>query len=219
MKAYIFDLDGTLLDSMGVWKKIDIDFLSRRGIIAPKDYTDAVLTMTLPEAAAYTINRFTLTNSADELVQEWHKMAISAYETIAMKPYAKEYLLALKKQGAKLAVATSSSLELFEPALKYHGIYDLFNAICTSDEVGCNKSCPDIFLLAADKLAVNPCDCVVFEDILAAVRSAKSIGMTVYGVYDASSQADWEEIVRLADDVIIDFREMLFSTDNPLHMK
>ena len=207
MKAYIFDLDGTLLDSMGVWLDIDINFLSKRGISVPIDYADRISAMSFPEAAAYTIKRFGLPDSIEDLIREWNEMAAYAYgHTVQMKPYTKEYLSKLRERGAKIAIATSSVPELYEPALRNHGIYDWFDVICCSDEVGCGKSRPDIFLYTANKLGVKPCDCIVFEDILIAVKSAKSVGMTVYGVFDKSSETDWEQIKKTADGVIYDFQ-------------
>jgi len=206
MKSYIFDLDGTLFDSMSVWLDIDVAFLAKRGIVAPKDYADNISAMAFSEAAAYTIERFNLPDSAESLMQEWHEMAAFAYgNTVQMKPYAKEYLAELRKRSAKLAIATSAVPELYEPALRKHEIYDWFDVICDANEIGYGKSRPDIFLLAAKKLGVLPEDCVVFEDISAAVKAAKSIGMTVYGVYDKSS--DWEQIKQVADGVILDFRD------------
>jgi len=209
IKAYIFDLDGTLLDSMNVWQQIDIDFLKKRGIIVPPDYAESISSMTFNEAAVYTISRFGLSDSAEDLKKEWNDMAAYAYGyTVQLKPYAKEYLFKLKKSGAKLAVATSLFVELMELALRNHGIYDLFDAICTSDEAGCGKSRPDVFLLAAKKLGAAPSDCLVFEDILEAVKSAKSAGMAVCAVYDKSSENDWEQIKAIADFTIVDFKEI-----------
>ena len=207
-KAYIFDLDGTLLDSMHVWKNLDIEFLQKRGLGTPNDYQKAVATMNLSEAAAYTIQRFGLSDTPESLMREWDDMMAYAYgHTVQMKPYAKEYLLKLRERGVKMAIATSSSPELYEGALSNHGIYDLFQVICNSDEAGYGKSRPDVFLLTAKKLGVSPGDCLVFEDILVAIKSAKSIGMTVYGVYDEASKNDWEEIKKTADGFITDFRD------------
>jgi HAD superfamily hydrolase (TIGR01509 family) len=207
MKAYIFDLDGTLLDSMGVWRDIDIEFLKKRGLAVPSGYAGRVSSMSFKEAAVYTINKFGLPDSVDGLLQEWNDRAAYAYgHTVQMKPHAKEYLLALQKRGVKLAVATSSVPALYKAALRKHGIYDWFDAICDADEVGCGKSKPDIFLLAAKKLNVSPGGCVVFEDVLMAVKSAKSAGMTVYGVYDKASATEWDQIKEAADGVIYDFQ-------------
>jgi HAD superfamily hydrolase (TIGR01509 family) len=209
MKACIFDLDGTLLDSMGVWEKIDHEFFKKRGFAAPADYKDAVAALSFPETAAYTIKRFSLTDSVEDLMQEWKDIAEYAYgNTVPLKPGAKEYLSSLRERGAKLAIATSSTPALYEPALLRHGIFGWFDAICTSEEAGRGKSYPDVFLLAAKKLGVQPCDCVVFEDILTAVQTAKNAGFSVYGVYDKSSEADWEQIKQIADKTIMDWREI-----------
>jgi beta-phosphoglucomutase-like phosphatase (HAD superfamily) len=206
-KAYIFDLDGTLLDSMGVWEQIDIDFLAKRGIAVPPNYMEDISSMAYHEAAAYTIKRFALTDSIEGLKREWNDMAAYAYgHTVRMKPYAKEYLMALHERGAKLAVATSLFPELCEPVLRNNGIDNLFHAICNTDEAGHGKSRPDVFLLAAKKIGVTPGGCLVFEDILAAVKSAKNAGMGVCAVYDKRSENDWEEIKATADYAIVDFR-------------
>jgi len=207
-KAYIFDLDGTLLDSMGVWGQIDVDFLAKRGIEFPSDYKDAISSMTFHETAAYTIKRFALSDTIDGLMREWNDMAAYTYgHTVRMKPYAKEYLITLRERGVKLAVATSLSPELCDPVLRNNGIDTMFHAICNTDEAGYGKSRPDVFLLAAQKIGVLPGDCLVFEDILAAVKSAKNAGMGVCAVYDKTSHNDWEEIKKTADYAIDDFRD------------
>ncbi|MCL2138358.1 MAG: HAD family phosphatase [Treponema sp.] len=207
MKAYLFDLDGTLLDSMGVWDKVDLEFLERRGIPVPLDYAETIRAMSFQETAEYTIKRFNLPDSAENLKREWIEMAACAYShVVPMKPYAKEFIFSLHECGAKIAAVTSLSPELHEPALKRHGIYHLFHVICTTDDASCGKSSPDIYLLAAKKLGVKPCDCIVFEDILVAIRSAKMAGMTVYGVYDSASKNDWEQIKKTADRAILDFK-------------
>ena len=213
IKACIFDLDGTLLDSMGVWLSIDVEFLKKRGIAVPKDYCDKILSMGFAEVAAYTKERFALPDTVAELLQEWGDMAAHAYgHTVPMKPHAREYLLGLRDCGFKLAVATSAIPRLYELALERHGIRDWFHAVCSSGEVGCGKSRPDIFRLAAQKLGVSPSDCLVFEDILDAVKSAKSIGMTVCAIYDQTSEKDWNEIKATADYAVQSF------LDAPIHV-
>jgi len=207
-KAYIFDLDGTLLDSMGVWAQVDADFLAKRGIAVPPDYMDAISSMTFHEAAAYTIKRFSLPDSDEDLMREWNDMAAYAYgHTVKMKPHAKEYLITLRERGAKLAVATSLSAELCAPVLRNNGIDNFFDAICRTDEAGHGKSHPDVFLLTARKIGVPPQDCLVFEDILAAVKSAKSANFSICAVYDKASESDWEQIKAEADYAIVDFNE------------
>lgn len=208
MKAYIFDLDGTLLDSMHVWEQIDVDFLTRRGFEVPPDYISAICSKSFPEAAAYTIELFALPDSVDDLLKEWHDMAVYAYgHTVSLKPYVREYLTLLKERGVKLSVATSLPAALYEPTLRNNGIWGLFDAICSTDEVSYGKTRPDVFLLAAQKLGSAPADCVVFEDIPQAVQSAKEAGMTVYGVYDEASREHWAWIGKIADGVIRNFKD------------
>ena len=213
MKAHIFDLDGTLLDSMGVWIQIDRDFLDSRGIAFPEDdvyekYVETVTPLNPHESAAHAIEYFGLNDTIENVMNEWNERAMSAYKNrIPLKPGAAEYLQHLRSQNAKMAIATSSPAVLCMPALHKHGITDLFNAICLSEEVGCGKSRPDVFLLAAQKLNAAPSDCIVYEDNLIAINTAKSIGMTVCGVCDLYSKNMWDEIEKAADFVIRDFNE------------
>lgn len=210
-EAAIFDLDGTLLDSMGIWEKIDEDFLGRRGIPVPPDYARAIASIGFRETARYTIERFGLDETEEALLEEWSRMAAEEYALrVPLKPHAKAYLEALKGRGVRLATATSLSHRLSGPALRRCGIYDLFDAQCCTDELPegrREKRLPDIFLLAAKKLAVRPETCVVFEDILPAVIGAKAAGMKVYCIADAASSAHAEALTDAADGYLMDFSE------------
>ena len=208
MKTYIFDLDGTLWDSMGLWSDIDVKFLSKRGLSVPPDYVDKINALGNAEGAKYTVERFNLPDTPEDLMREWHDMAISAYtHDVKLKPYALEYLNKLRAGGAKLGIATSLSPDLHTPALISNGIAGYFDAIAHSDEVGYGKTRPDVFLLAAERLGAAPSDCLIFEDVLAAVKSAKSVGMTVCAVYDESTAHLWPSICAAADYAITDFRD------------
>jgi len=210
MQAYIFDLDGTLFDSMGVWRKIDDNFFGKRGLVCPEDYASAILPMPFDESSRYTIERFGLSETPEEVQQEWLDLAIHAYTTeVDFKPGAKDYLGSLLAKGVKLAVATSLPKEIMIPTLHKHGIYHIFHAICTAQDVGCGKNKPDVFILAAKELGVTPEDCLLYDDILPAVRSAKSIGMKVCAVYDETSADNWDEIQKIADCTIMDFKELV----------
>ena len=208
-KGAIFDLDGTLLDSMGVWDQVDVDFLAKRGIEVPDDYMQKVAAMQFRQIAEFTIARFGLSDTPEALMEEWDHMARVMYATVVeAKPYAREYLESLKASGAKLAVATSLPPMLREPAMKHVGIFDYFDDVVSVDDAGdVGKTEPDVYLLAASRLGIKPSDCTVFEDLLVGMRSAKSVGMHVWAMHDDSSDADWPEICDLADGVMFDFHD------------
>ena len=208
-KAAIFDLDGTLLDSMGVWDQVDIDFLGKRGIEVPTDYMIKVSSMQFQQIAEYTIARFGLKATPEALMQEWDDMARVAYSTtVEAKPGALDYLRDLKSAGAKIGVATSLPPQLREPALRHVGMLDMFDDIVSVDDANdVGKDQPDVYLLAAERLGAKPADCTVFEDLLVGIKSAKSVGMKVWAMHDDSSDADWPEICDIADGVLFDFHD------------
>jgi len=207
-KGAIFDLDGTLWDSMDVWENVDRAFLGKRGIALPDDYMQIITTLSFRAAADYTIERFGLNERPEDLMQEWHDMAMDAYHNhVPLKEGAKEYLYWLKDQGVLLGVATAAEDELFIPALKRCGMYDLFDHITTLKEVKRGKGFPDIYEKAAEKMGLNPCECVVFEDIAAGIRGAKSGGFMAVGIYDDHAVDDHEEMKQRADAFLMSFNE------------
>ncbi len=219
-KAAIFDLDGTLIDSTGIWAQIDVDFLAKRNLAVPEDYIQAISDKSFRQTAEYTIARFGFSDTPEQLMEEWHQMAIDAYRTqIGLKPFVREYLDCLHRRGVPLAIATASSPELYEPVLAHNGIRDLFSAIACTDEVQRGKGFPDVFLLAAHRLGVPPEDCAAFDDILPGIQGILAAGMTAYGVYDPYSAHQQQEIQALAADYFLDFSrplawEQALSTDS-----
>ena len=211
MQAAVFDLDGTLLDSLGVWDDADRDFLSRRGIPLTPDYTEAVKLMHLEEAARYTKARYALSERPEEIMDEWLTFIRAAYAEMPLKPYAKAYLLSLHERGVKLAIATSSDEKLFSPALSHNGIKSLFTAAVMVREVERGKQFPDVYLEAARRLGVPPENCAVFEDILPAVKAARSGGFFTAAVFDEGSRGDEAALRQTADLYLNSFQELLHS--------
>ena len=208
--AAIFDLDGTLLDSTWVWQAVDRAFFEDRGMALPEDYARAIQGMSFRETAEYTVRRFGLSETVEEVMAGWTRATAEAYaHQVAMKPGALAFLRALKRAGVKLAVATANRRELFVPTLERWGALPLFDAICTSAEVGdAGKGDGALFRLAAEKLGAAPGECVVFEDTLEGVRGARAAGMRACAVRDAGNNHHRNQIAALADDVIEDFAEM-----------
>ena len=199
IRTVFFDLDGTLLDSMGVWTQIDVDFLSKRGLPMPEDYLEAIVPLGFRATAEYTIRRFQLSETPEALMQEWHGMAVDAYtHHVPLKKGARPLLNRMKEKGYRLAVASASSRELVMPCLKRNGILDFFDRIITVSEDGYGKNEPAFWTEAAGLLETEPKDCLLFDDAAAALLAAGEAGMTTVGVFDR--QTPGQDAVRSAGD-------------------
>ena len=209
IKGVIFDLDGTLIDSMWVWDQIDIEYLSEKNLEVPKNLNDEIGHLSFNQVAVYFKERFKLKDSLDEIKQRWSNMAYYHYSTdIKLKEGVVEFLKFLKESNIKIGLATSNSRDLLEVVLKNNNIYDYFDAITITDEVSVGKHEPDVYLLAAKKLNVSPSECLVFEDIVQAIKGAKKAEMKVIGVADSRNLDDRDEIISLTDKFITNFNVM-----------
>lgn len=209
IKAAIFDLDGTLVDSMWVWDKIDRNFLKKRNFLLPEDLRGNIEHLSFIDTAKYFKQRFQLPEAVEEIMAEWNSMAYEEYaNNIPLKSGAKEYLQFLKQHGIKIALATSNSIPLLKAVLSKTEIFHLFDVITTTDEVQRGKNFPDIYLLSAEKLGVKPAECMVFEDLLPAVQGAKLAGMKVIAVHDLYSEYQRNEILKLADHFIYKYEDL-----------
>ena len=209
-KGAIFDIDGTLLDSMGVWYQVDVDFFKAYGREMPADYGTKVAQMGSWRTAEYTIELLGLSETPEQLIDIWNNMVREAYMTsIPLKPHAKEYLVWLKSKDVKLSIATALFPDLYVPVLKKHGIYDLFDAFISNGEMKLEKSSPKVYMAAAEQMEVEPGDCVVFEDIITGIQGAKAAGMYAVAMHDERGRCDKAELEKLADKYIYDFAEMM----------
>lgn len=211
-KGIIFDLDGTLIDSMGVWERIDVDFLGKRGYEVPNDYLDKITPMGFEACAVYTKERFNLKETPKEIIEEWYSMAIDAYTNVVKtKPGVKKFLDYLRLHNVKMAIATASDNALVIPALKNNGISEYFENITTVKEVKKGKGFPDVYDLAANKMGLNNTECAVFEDIYEGMKGAKMGGYLTVGVYEKSCITCEEKLREMCDIFIHDFSECIIN--------
>lgn len=209
-EAVIFDLDGTLIDSMWLWESIDIEYLGRFGYTIPDGLQKKLEGMSFSETANYFKDRFSIGDSVESIKNEWNNMAMEYYKTrVPLKSGVYEFLTYLKRNKFKLAIATSNSRELALAVLDALHIEHLFDNMVTGCEVLAGKPAPYIYLKAAKNIQVAPERCLVFEDVPMGIMAGKSAGMQVCAVEDEYSSNMKEEKISLSDYYIHDFHELL----------
>ncbi len=207
--AVLFDLDGSLVDSMWVWKSIDIEYLGRFGIPLPEKLQYEIQGMSFTETAVYFKEHFPIPDSIEQIKAEWNKMAWDKYRyEVPLKSGIPEFLAACRDNGIQLGIATSNSRELAETIAEVHKLRDYFTCIVTGCDVVRGKPAPDIYLEAARQLGVSPERCLVFEDIVQGIQVGKNAGMRVCAVEDAYSAGEREQKRALADYYIEDYKCM-----------
>ena len=200
IKGAIFDVDGTLLDSMEIWEDVGVRYLNSIGIEAEPDLGTVLFTMSIQEGAAYVKEHYHLSQEPEEIEQGVLDIISNYYKkTTLLKSGAKELLEKLDKHNIPMTVASSNNKKEIEMAFERLGIAKYFDRIFTCEEVGAGKTKPDIYLRAAEYLGTRPEETVVFEDVIHAIRTAKQAGFQVVGIYDETSKDDQEEVRREAD--------------------
>lgn len=209
IKAVIFDMDGTFIDSMWLWRSIDIEYLERFGHSLPDDLQKSIEGKSFTETAHYFKKRFSISDSVEEIKKEWNKMAKEYYSSkVTMKKEADKFIKYLVKENYKTGIGTSNSREMVELIMEKFELEDYFGTICTSCEVGKGKPNPDIYLKVAENLGVEPRECLVFEDIPMGIMAAKNAGMKVCAIYDDFSKDMDDEKKELADYYINSYEEV-----------
>ena len=213
-KAVIFDMDGSLVDSMWIWPEVDRIYMEKYGLKQPADFHKAIEGKSYTETAQYFVDTFhDLHRSVDQVKEEWKEMTMELYSTkVLPKPGAVDFLKAMRQKGVLLGIATSNDRVLAEAALKAQGIFGYFDSVRTSCEVAAGKPAPDVYLKVAEVLSVSPASCLVFEGVPNGIPAGKNAGMEVFAVDDAFSRPDEQEKKRLADYFIHDFYEIRDNT-------
>lgn len=212
--AVIFDFDGTLADSMWIWTSIDDDYLNKYKLKKPEHFHEAMEGMSYREAAQYFLRVFPqLPYTIEEIMQEWSEMANEKYFTqVFLKDGAREFLSHIKEQGMKTGIATSNAREIVVDTLEVMGVSGYFDSIHSACEVAAGKPSPEIYLLVAKELGVEPERCLVFEDVPMGILAGKNAGMQVCAVEDEFSRSQLARKKELADYYIENYYDILNQT-------
>lgn len=200
LRGAILDLDGTLLDSMGVWSQIDRDLLSSYGIEPPEDVSDIVKKMTIEESSQYFIDRFGLPLTVQEIADIVESMAADQYRNkLQLKEGVSEFLDGLDSMGIKYGIATATYPDLARAAIDRLGLSGRIQFLITEAEVGAGKTEPKIYYEGAKRLSLGKRQIIVAEDALHSIMTAKKAGFFTAGVFDKATAPDeWTQICALA---------------------
>ena len=210
IQAVIFDLDGTLVDSMWMWREIDIQYLGRYGIRLPETLQAEIEGMSFTETAVYFKETFQIPQTIEEIKQDWYEMAYEKYaHEVPLKAGALEFLKFLYGKGIRTGIATSNGIRLVEAVMESNGLGRYIQVVHTACDVAKGKPAPDIYLKVAEDLGVDNENCLVFEDVPAGIVAGKAAGMTVFAVEDAFSREMRQEKEALADGIIENYWELL----------
>ena len=205
-KGLIFDLDGTLIDSMNVWTEIDVEFLKEYNIDMPINFYEDIKDLSFADTAVYFSEKLGIPMNPQDIMDKFNAMAREKYEKIVpLKKGVYEFIKQENKKGTKLCVATANNKELTILALKRLGIYEFMEFILTCDEICSGKGTPDIYIKCAEKMGLEISETAVFEDILRGVFSAKSAGFYVVAVNEKTAFDDIDEIKKNCDMFIDDY--------------
>lgn len=214
IEAIIFDLDGTLVDSMWVWTAIDDEFLGKYGLTQPENFHEGMEGKSYSETAAYFLELFpNLPHTLEELMEEWYEMAYEKYANeLILKKGAFDFLQEVHQRGIKLGIATSNKRELAEAVLRSTKVLPLFDSIWTSCEAKAGKPAPDVYLRVAQSLQVEAKRCLVFEDVPNGILAGVNAGMKVCAVEDDFSKNQDEKKRALAEYYIKDYEDIKNNT-------
>ena len=209
-KTLIFDLDGTLVDSNGLWVGVDEEFLARRGLAPTEEYEAAVSRSIFPVAAAYTRDYYRLEDSPEVIMEEWEALADRHYRRLVpMKPGTAEFLRQCKGKGLDMNVFTACRPALCRAALERFGLGEFFRQVVYAEEIGLEKHDPGCFVRLSELIGVHPEQCVLFDDSPNNCATAEAAGMETVGVYDSYYAHRQEELKAVCRRYIGSFEELM----------
>lgn len=207
---YFFDLDGTLIDSNGVWIDVDTAFLARRGMPYTAEYAQGVAHTIFPLAAKFTQEYCGISDTEEAIMAEWMELAGDRYsKTVELKPFVKEYLQQCREKGIRMSLVTSCVPAHGKAVLARYGLTDYFEHLIFAHDLGIEKSDPRIYLETAKLCGVEPEECVLFDDSCRSCRGAMAAGLQTVGVYDDFFRHNEAELRAECSRFIMSFEELL----------
>lgn len=207
---YIFDLDGTLIDSNGLWMEVDVEFLARRGLRPTEEYEDAVSRSIFPVAADFTRRYYALSDSPEDIMAEWEELARRHYaQLVPLKPGAAELLAQYHARGVPMALFTACRPALCRAALERFGLAEYFDYVVYAEELGLEKHDPRCFVRLSRLIGTDPARCTLFDDSPSNCATARAAGMETVGVYDAYYAARQDELKSVCGRYVRTLEELL----------
>ena len=207
-QCWLFDFDGTLVDSMPTWAGMHIKALEDAGIAVPADFVETITPLGNQGASELVIS-LGVPKPLEQYLEECGKIFTHEYScNVPLKPHVTETLLRLQREGVGLHVLTAGTHRCADPCLKRCGIWDLFQNVWSMHDFGMTKDCPEIYLEAAMRIGARPEDCTMVDDNCIALGAAKDAGLRTVGVYDRSSAGSEAVIRGFADRYIYDLAEL-----------
>ena len=208
IKGVIFDIDGVLLDSLGIWDDLGARYLKSIGVIPEEGLNEILFSMSMEQGSTYLNEHYNLQKTDAEVSAGISQMIEDFYfDEVIPKPGAKELLEFFKEKGIKMTAATSSPRIHVEKALERNGMLTFIEKLFTNTEVGASKHEPKIYNEAAAFLGTKPEETLVFEDSLYALKTAKDAGFVTVGVYDIKGEIDQEGVKNTGDHYVKELDE------------
>lgn len=210
IKLAILDLDGTLVDSTGIWHQIDVNFFAKRGMELPSGYFDAICHLGLKKSATYTKETYNIKESEEEIIAEWQNASKHEYlYNVPLKPYVKEFLEYLKKENVIITLATANDREFYIPCMKRLGILEYFDYMVDVNIVKEGKSSPRIYEVINEKFNMPHENTIVVEDIATSLQTAYERGYITIGVPDKASEKTLEDKKKYSNIYVNSLKELI----------